>query len=331
MAFRHRRFDGGVVGHWRRDKKVWHVSTFDPTRLLPSDWINIPRSKTLLLDVFGNNPTHRAEHPFCAISFRAADSPHMRRDTRHQGFLYYHIPFPARPLSGGLRFRSTPVSTGFMHGTDLLCPSGLPWSIPLHEFTPRNGHPVLQSLLRDNLVSFSDVIASTTTFGATKHPDLPVIHMPGQPWQLDLSAPAVILVPGPSKPLRCELYPPVARYGSALVCLERTENPTAPHELVIRVLELRSDIAFLPSYAFLPHPDPGTLLPHPHPTHTPVPWTWNDASSQSNEMAAALLCLAHGPGTSPLPSLRLRRKLMHRFYGRLPTDEELTRYAAEQG
>jgi hypothetical protein len=111
--------------NWRkRPALILRISTFDPNRLQPSDLIDIPRAaSSIFLDVFGYYPRPGGV-PWGKISFRAADSPH----TRLRGFLYYHVPVPARPLSGGLRFRCTPAaaSTREARGADLLTPSGLP-------------------------------------------------------------------------------------------------------------------------------------------------------------------------------------------------------------
>ncbi|KAJ7185598.1 hypothetical protein C8R46DRAFT_1061153 [Mycena filopes] len=294
----------------------------------------------LYLDVHGHYPTHGMQVPFFDLSFRAADSPYTRRDTRRRGFLHYHVPIPDRPLSGGLRFRCTPTpsSAGFAEGRDLLTLSGLPWTVPLAALVRRTGMPVLQSLLRDNLVSLSEAIACHAAFHDQPAPSLPVVHALGQPWPLDLSAPTVILVPGPNSLLRCELYPTVARYGSAVATLELTHNPRKPHEVAIRVLELRSDVAFLPQFAHLPPLTPGSLLAYPSPSPRPgaeiKPLRWN-YDSHSARMAGALYSLIHGPTlddpASPespgkYPSHRQRHVLERWFYDALPSRDEFAAY-----
>ncbi|KAJ7033700.1 hypothetical protein C8F04DRAFT_1260689 [Mycena alexandri] len=295
------------------------------------------------LDVHGHYPTHGMQVPFFYLTFRAADSPYTRRDMHMRGFLHYHVPVPSRPLSGGLRFRCThtPSLAGFAEGFDLLTLSGLPWTIPLASLVRRNGIPVLQSLLRDNLVSFPEVTACHAAFHNKPAPALPVVHAVGQPWPLDLSAPTVLLVPGPNSLLRCEVYPAVARYGSALATLEPTHNPRHPHELAIRVLELRSNVAFLPEFGHLPPLTPGSLLPHAHQRSQSRPgaevktWRWN-YDSHSSRMAGALYALIHGP--SPVPSspkadstdkypTHGQRYVLERwFYDALPSREEFESY-----
>ncbi|KAF8207283.1 hypothetical protein K438DRAFT_431529 [Mycena galopus ATCC 62051] len=342
--FRARKTDGGVVGNWPRNVEVLRISGFDATRLRESDIIDVPRSMLVYLDVHGHYPTKGYQHPFFPLSFRAADSPYTRRDTRLRGFLHYHISIPSRPLSGCLRFRCTPSLTAFSAGMDLLAPSGLPWSIPLANLMRRTALALTQSLLRDNLVQFPDLLACHSTFRAKLHPDLPVVHAVGQPWLLDLSVPTVLFVPGPYSLLRCEIYPAVALYGSALVCFEYTGNPSSPHEVAIRVLELRSkNVSFHPCFAHLPPLAPGTLLASPN-EYSHEPWKWNYDSHPAH-MAAALYALVHGPAPvsrapspydTPLvddghlpeaPTSHVQRAELERwFYGKLPAWEETSRY-----
>ncbi|KAJ7120205.1 hypothetical protein C8R44DRAFT_877653 [Mycena epipterygia] len=279
----------------------------------------------LLLEVFGWAPNHPRQVPFAKVSFRPADSPYTRRDTRLQGFLHYHVPLPSRPFSGGLRFRCTPSLASFAEGGDLLCPSGLPWTVPLPNLMGLRGQPIIQSLLRDNLVRLTDFFACKASFHKYLDPDMTVVHGVGQPWLLDLRNPAMIYVPGPRSLLRCRIYPAVARYGSAIVRFEYTGNPDYPHELAVRVLELRSNVSFHPSYAHLPPLVPDSLLAHPmhDPAHV---WTWNHEMTQKEEMAAGLYCLINGPCTSPHVTQRVRAKMSGEFYHELPTDEELKRY-----
>ncbi|KAJ6460934.1 hypothetical protein C8R45DRAFT_1028680 [Mycena sanguinolenta] len=302
------------------------------------------------LDVHGHYPSKGRQMLFYALSFRAADSHYTRRDTRLRGFLYYHLPVPSRPFSGGLRFRCSPSLTAFSTSMDLLSPSGLPWTIPLANLVRRGSLPVTQSLLRDNLVSFPDLIACQRIFHNKPHPLLPVMHAVGQPWLLDLSAPSVLLVPGPHSLLQCEIYPAVASYGAALVCFEYTGNPRSPHELAIRVLELRSNVSFHPRFAHLRPIEPGSLLARAtHSIAKPKLWTW-DYDSHSTRMAAALYALIHGPTPVPgtpadfrlaedslLPSApgmypphRQRVKIEHWFYSALPNQEELARYSSRR-
>jgi hypothetical protein len=206
--------------------QILRISGFDATRLRNSDLIDHPRSTNFYLDIHGYYPTHGYQAFFYPLTFRTTDSQYTRRDTRLRGFLHYHIPIPSRPLSGGLRFRCTPFLKAFSTGTDLLTPSGLPWTIHLANLVQRLGLPVTQSLLRDNLVSFADIIACNATFRSKPHPTLPVVHAVGQPWLLDLTAPSVALIPGPNSLLRCDVYPAVASYGGCMFSYYRRVSDT---------------------------------------------------------------------------------------------------------
>ncbi|KAJ7468239.1 hypothetical protein B0H11DRAFT_2239024 [Mycena galericulata] len=322
------RRDGGLVGHWPRRPTVLRVSTFDATRLRPHDFIDISRAQAVLLDVYGHRPTHSRELPFAKLSFRSADSPHTRQDTRLQGFLYYHVPHPSRPLSGGLRFRCTPSSSGFNQGLDLLCPSGLPWTVPLPNLMWNRGQPIVQSLLRENLLTLTDLISCLQAFHGEAQPPGPVVHCPGQPWDLDLRVPTVVLIPGPRGLFRTPLYPAVARYGSALVRFEPTGNPDAPQELAIRVLELRtSKIGYLPAYSHLPPLVSGALLSH---LRQPRAWTWNYDKPRSPALAAALHLLHNGPGAPSPPSRRARSRLSGWLYHAFPSEDEFLRYQSAE-
>ncbi|KAJ6597776.1 hypothetical protein DFH09DRAFT_84284 [Mycena vulgaris] len=303
------------------------MSTFDPTRIQATDFIDVPRAATIFLEIFGHNPRYPRDFPFAKISFRSADTPHMRADTRIRGFLHYRVPLPSRPLSGGLRFRCTESHSpaSFVHGMDLLTESGLPWTVPVVDLMWRGGLPILQSLLRDNLVHLTDIIAARTSFHFKHHPEWLVVHGIEQPWLLDLSKPTVILVPGPKDLLRCSIYPPVAYRGGAIVRFEHTGNSDQPHEVAIRILEVRSKASFRSAYAHLPSLKAGEFLMNPM-LQSRCRWTWNYETTQRYEMAAGLYCLVNGAGSDPRPSSRLRSHLRRWFHHELPTDEELARY-----
>ncbi|KAJ6469184.1 hypothetical protein C8R47DRAFT_1150688 [Mycena vitilis] len=351
-----RKSDRGIVGNWPRKHEIFRVSGFDATRLLESDFIDVPRSSMVYLDVHGHYPTHGQQVPFYALSFRASDSRYTRRTSRRSGFFHYHVPIPDRPFSGGLRFRCAPSLAAFAEGTDLLCPSGLPFAVPFANLVRRTSLAVTQSLLRDNLVTFPDILACHASFHNKPHPELPVVHAVGQPIYLHFRQPTVLLVPGPHSLIRCELYPAVAQYGSALVCLEFTDNPNSPHEVALRVLELRSGFRYLPQFAHLPPLTPGSLLVRPDtaPGAEPIPWTWN-YDSYSARMAAGLYTLVNGPvpllhnsahdpftqasdeyaeaGMFPdldtdvaYPTRGQRQILERLFYGALPRKDEVARY-----
>ncbi|KAJ7623553.1 hypothetical protein FB45DRAFT_1031472 [Roridomyces roridus] len=339
------RRDGGLIGAWSRAPTILQVSTFDAGRLRPSDYIDVPRSAKLLLDVYGHHPTHSREVPFAELSFRAADGPFTRPETRFRGFLHYHVPYPHRPLSGGLRFRCTPHPTlaGFAAGYDLLCHTGLPWTLPLANLMWNRGKPITQSLLRENLVRLTDIVACQQAFGGNLHPSPatePVVHCLEQPWFMDLRKDVVMRIPGPSGLLKVPIYPAIAQLGALLVAFESTGN--LDDEVALRVLELRtSRIINLPTYAHLPPPTPGDLLVYPRPQprpdklqlQTPLrPWTWNHSHPASASASAALHCLLRGPPpSSGLPSQRLRHRMRKWLYHEFPGEAEWEAYQSQWG
>ncbi|KAJ7173004.1 hypothetical protein C8R43DRAFT_978181 [Mycena crocata] len=315
--------DGGVHGNWPRSPFVIRISTFDPTRLRASDFIDVIRSTICYLEVYGHETQTVRQVPFFKFSFRTVDSEYMRPDTPMRGFLYYNIPVPSRPLSGSLRFRlaEQPTRAAFNTGTDLLYPSGFPWMIPLPNLCRLEGMPVLQSLLRHGLVSLKDVILCTQAFHAVLPPELPVVHAVGQPFALDLRVPPVVTVPGPSDLIRCEFSPSIATYGTAIVRLESSENPDIPEELVLRVLDCRN-VQLRPEYAHISLNN-GQLLPEAtKPGMPPRIWTWNHTSHESLRMSAGLHYLHHGLGDPEYPSFRKLRKLQQWFTHPMPSKAE---------
>jgi hypothetical protein len=77
-----------------------------------------------------------------------------------RGFLYYHSPEASDPpIAGEIRFRLTPGNDPayFTHGSDLLCPNGLPWVIHLLAMTGSQTklfyQPIRKLLIDDGLVA----------------------------------------------------------------------------------------------------------------------------------------------------------------------------------
>ncbi|KAJ7800467.1 hypothetical protein B0H14DRAFT_2616177 [Mycena olivaceomarginata] len=298
-----RKADGGLVGTQlgtgRATCKSCVYPALDARRLRNSDLIDHPRSTKLLPSTSTATTRPMAiRHSFT----RSPSAPPTRSTpvatTRLRGFLHYHIPIPSRPLSGGLRFRCTPSLKAFSTGTDLLTPSGLPWTIPSRKPGPAPRAPYYtKSAARQPRVF--------RRHHRLQH-DVPLQATPHAPWLLDLSAPSVALIPGPNSLLRCDVYPAVASYGAALVCFEYTENPASPHELAIRVLELRSDISFHPPLRAPPAAGTGRAAS----LAERLPRQKQAVDTRSAEMAAALYALVHGPAPVPLPvpPRRVRRR-----------------------
>jgi hypothetical protein len=96
----------------------------------------------------------------CKSTFEGSYYRRQRFPEGTRGFLYYNEPKAgAPPAAGDLRFRVTPGNTpaSFVQGSDLLWPTGLPWSIPLLGMVEKpesvQCQPILQLLLDDGIVT----------------------------------------------------------------------------------------------------------------------------------------------------------------------------------
>lgn len=102
-------------------------------------------------------------------------------DTR--GFLYYHIPQSFPPTAGEIRFRLTRDGgpEAFDTASDLIVPTGLPWSVPLWRIASFPGSKLIQDLLiKEKLVS-EDVLVRCREFGLPRSTwNEYVVHALGQ-------------------------------------------------------------------------------------------------------------------------------------------------------
>ncbi|KAE9403268.1 hypothetical protein BT96DRAFT_936617 [Gymnopus androsaceus JB14] len=130
------------------------ISTFDPSRLQKSDFLDISFYKRFTLRL---QSASAASAPF---KFHYTSSGYEKRNPfpiGSNGFFYYHLPKGLSPLAGDIRFRKTTISEpgSFANGVDLLLPDGLPWSYPLHQLVEQ---PLLSRILVDDGVVTSDAI-----------------------------------------------------------------------------------------------------------------------------------------------------------------------------
>ncbi|KAJ7085878.1 hypothetical protein C8R44DRAFT_821293 [Mycena epipterygia] len=271
------------------------VSTFNPRRLTPGDFIDISRGDTD--SVLLRFPTVHVPEPNW-FSFRGAGPDITRPDARARGFLYYHTAYPRQFLSGGLRFRCTshpgdaPL-LAFDRGQDLLDKYLLPWQLSLPKLLRKiRSHTFLEQLMLDGLLTEERIRAARTLLA--HHPaaadiPAPLIHDIEQPFLADLSLPTRISVLTPRMTLNVQIYPAVAYGGTAVVRFERTVNED---ELCIRILRLHSTGPYLPQYQYLPPLAAGALLSSPW---EPLPWTWNHDPGpyRTVKHSAALHCLFH--------------------------------------
>jgi hypothetical protein len=174
-----------------RMKRV--ISTLNPEKLLPSDFVDISRWKH---STFASSPTHvprshsyePAKHPTFNITFEMKRDSFIPFPQSTCGFLYYHSPPDLPPSAGQLRFRLTPNNqpSSFANGSDLMLSNGLPWHIPVWWIASR---PPLagarHQLLRDNLVTDEFLTKCKRIFpiGDMRHTSL-TLHALGQPFPI---------------------------------------------------------------------------------------------------------------------------------------------------
>ncbi|KAJ7790001.1 hypothetical protein B0H14DRAFT_3891421 [Mycena olivaceomarginata] len=206
-----------------------------------------------------------------------------------QGFLYYHVPYPAQSLSGSLRFRcmTNRNPDNFHAGSDL---SDL-----------RN---ISDKLLTEEQLR---IAKNLLRYNPEQENQLPIpvhVHRIGQPLVVDLTGPLRVAVTGPHLVMKVSLHPAILSRGGAIVCLERVGEDEA---LQLRVLEPLHDFRerilrgygeprrlpdpvledYLPKFRHLPPLRAGDLLPDPASKRAEP---FNDAIPNRD---AALYCLLH--------------------------------------
>jgi hypothetical protein len=121
------------------------IQTLDPSKLSSSEFIDA--SLKLKIRAYGRDKSF-----FNANYHGCSKFPEGTR-----GFLYYHSSGP--PAAGQIRFRLTPGNDPayFTHGSDLLCPNGLPWAIHLLAMAGSQKkllyQPIRKLLIDDGLVA----------------------------------------------------------------------------------------------------------------------------------------------------------------------------------
>jgi hypothetical protein len=134
----------------------------------------------------------------CKTTFRSQFHQGHRFPEGTRGFLYYNEPKAgAPPAAGDLRFRVTPGNTpaSFVQGSDLLWPTGLPWSIPLLGMVEKpksvQCQPILQLLLDDGFVTptLLETCATLVNSGRQRpQRDSRIIHSFGQLFHITFEA-----------------------------------------------------------------------------------------------------------------------------------------------
>lgn len=165
------------------------MATLDPLKLSSSDYIDL---SGLAQPTVNTNPT-------CTLAFYGVGVP-FPADTR--GFLYYHPPPPGvNLLAGEIRFRlvedGDPAS--FDRGSDLMSPTGLPWSIHFLSLNCRNARYkglrdviALDGLATPKLIENCDSIA----IDGNRSTRAPIVHSLGQPFPASFDRRLVVRILG---------------------------------------------------------------------------------------------------------------------------------------
>ncbi|KAJ7183933.1 hypothetical protein C8R46DRAFT_1309190 [Mycena filopes] len=107
------------------------------------------------------------------------------------GFLYFLRGAPDRPLEGTLRFRLSTDDrpSSFDAGTDLLLPTGLPWKLLLPQLLHHKLRKVSAQLLRENLVTETDIERCQQVFGKGRKipPTATLVFRLGQEFRVDFN------------------------------------------------------------------------------------------------------------------------------------------------
>ncbi|KAI0265325.1 hypothetical protein BC834DRAFT_181345 [Gloeopeniophorella convolvens] len=161
------------------------ISTLDPDRLQPSDFIDLSAYTTVGI---WTGPRSAFEAPKVHLRYdqAGAHSSRIPFPSGARGFLYYARD-PGLAEGGQVRFRivATPESA-FEAGQDLLLRNGIPWHIPpgLLPRVPNVG--LVRLLLRDELVTREQLAAWESYPQKLRHS--PVVTRFGQPFSMSLSA-----------------------------------------------------------------------------------------------------------------------------------------------
>ncbi|KAF9063898.1 hypothetical protein BDP27DRAFT_1426450 [Rhodocollybia butyracea] len=145
------------VGRGRTFARSHNISTLDPARLVPTDFIDLKQQ-------FHFAVRYRN---ICVISGAYKRIIVKEKNYGHvltfpagsHGYFYlHHPPADAHPCAATLRFRICdkllPPQEGFSSGKDLLLPKGAPWEMNLlHLFTSAFVTNFREALLLDNMVS----------------------------------------------------------------------------------------------------------------------------------------------------------------------------------
>ncbi|KAF9063883.1 hypothetical protein BDP27DRAFT_1426437 [Rhodocollybia butyracea] len=237
------------LGRGRTFAKSHNISTLDPARLVPSDFIDLKqqlhfavRYRNMSIMLAAYKRTMKPKTYVYPLAFPAGS----------HGYLYLHRP-PAdvHPCAATLRFRICdklfPPQEGFSSGKDLLLPTGAPWEMDLlHLFTSKLVTNFREALLLDNLVS-EEVLTQLDLLAAHQRSSRARNHLLfsfRQPFSVSMGQRSTTLsvVDLEANTIsQAQVFTTIAkRTDKTLSCTMRLEyNPSARrHRMVIRVLQI---------------------------------------------------------------------------------------------
>ncbi|KZP06607.1 hypothetical protein FIBSPDRAFT_1053469 [Athelia psychrophila] len=225
--------------HLRPYNVKQHIQTLDPSRLQPSDHLNLSASSKS--NIYNQESAFKVIYTHinkCLVPFPD--------DAR--GFLYLHSP-AAKPMAmWDIRFRVTDnnLPSSFKSGSDLLYPNGTTWAISLGSLQAHNPQYLA---LRDLLIREGfDVGALLSKIGFTKKKmakSSPLIESSlDQRFRVDFQGATTVIFISLNERLRCAFRPMSQKLnphsGSAWCRFETHSSPGSaqPDQLAIRVLEM---------------------------------------------------------------------------------------------
>ncbi|KAF8148782.1 hypothetical protein K438DRAFT_1866824 [Mycena galopus ATCC 62051] len=234
--------------------------------------------------------------------------PRIPFPSESTGFLYYYRDPHAAPLEGSVRFRITSdnLPSSFVHGQDLLLPSGAPWQIMLLQVAMRAEYSrIRDQLLEEDLVTPEQLAQCRQIFSHRPTFSETTLFRLNQSFPVNFGGEITLTVVGEelhvmrsqcfrARTFRGNIYSPWA--GSALA---RFEPSTSSEHAGRRIVHLRITKIITPVSCTMDEkeyqgrvlrPEEGQLLTVSFRGGPPKPWSY-DIDDQNNHSAAALRVL----------------------------------------
>ncbi|KAF9063886.1 hypothetical protein BDP27DRAFT_1451039 [Rhodocollybia butyracea] len=153
------------VGGGRTFSRSHNISTLDPARLVPTDFIDLKQQLYFAVRYRNISVMFATYKRVAAIAKRTEYGYPLAFPAGTHGYFYlHHPPTDAHPCAATLRFRICdkilPPQKGFPGGKDLLLPTGAPWEMDLlHLLTTPYVTNFREALLLDNMVLSEEALS----------------------------------------------------------------------------------------------------------------------------------------------------------------------------